>query len=385
MSKNGQQGQQQSKKKEATTAPSQNASSASESSQSPASETIKQIESQIKQIDRQLGKFDAQLMRMDHGIAALQEISTQKSAQLLVQVTDGIFINATVDNTKDIILAVGIFAVIVWQIKATARNLGVRAMRWAIPASSLIVFSVSQYQTWLWSANMSTLLNVLAVLGGIVVLANGAPNWRRLAAAAMLGIVATHSFTNGIILWPIGLLTLLTVTSGQPKRMAIISAWVLVSVVIIWSYFWHYQMPIGNTPRSLVLEHPLRYAAYVLTFLGGIGAQYPKDNDFGVGIGELAFLFGLAALFGGCWTVWLLTRWKIASLNALLPYIGMSLYSICSALLAGFARLGLGTEQAASSRYCTIVVPLWTSLVVLLCLLAKGKQEPVISSSLEAP
>ena len=107
MSKNGQQGQQQSKKKEATTAPSQNASSASESSQSPASETIKQIESQIKQIDRQLGKFDAQLMRMDHGIAALQEISTQKSAQLLVQVTDGIFINATVDNTKDIILAVG--------------------------------------------------------------------------------------------------------------------------------------------------------------------------------------------------------------------------------------------------------------------------------------
>jgi len=91
-----------------------NASSKSNSSASSeptlsaeSAETIKHIESQIKQIDKQLGKFDAQLARMDHGIAALQQLSTQKKAELLVQVTDGIFVNATVTNPKDIVLAVG--------------------------------------------------------------------------------------------------------------------------------------------------------------------------------------------------------------------------------------------------------------------------------------
>ena len=68
---------------------------------------ISDLENQIHQIDKQLARFDVQLMRMDQGIAALQELSTKKSADMLVQVTDGIFINATITNPKDIVLAVG--------------------------------------------------------------------------------------------------------------------------------------------------------------------------------------------------------------------------------------------------------------------------------------
>lgn len=70
-------------------------------------ETLKSLESQIAQIDRQLGKFETQLARMDHGISALQTLSTKKSANMLVQVTDGIFVNATISNPQNTIIAVG--------------------------------------------------------------------------------------------------------------------------------------------------------------------------------------------------------------------------------------------------------------------------------------
>ena len=291
--------------------------------------------------------------------------------------------NIGYELAADILLAVGIFAVIVWQIKTTERRLGVRELRWAIPASSVIVFSLSQYHIWLCSWNMPFLVNMLAVLGGIVVLAKEAFSWRRFTAAALLGIVATHSFTNGLTFWPIGLLILLSVTSGRPERKASLLGWLLLTVLTVWSYFWHYRISKGNASPSLVFAHPVAYAvyvlkflgSYVLKFLGSIGAQYPKANDFLVGNGELAFVFGLAAMMGGCWAGWLLARWKIAGLPALLPYIGMSLYSIGSALVAGLGRLCLGTEQAASSRYGIVVVPLWTALVVLLILLVRGKRK----------
>jgi hypothetical protein len=284
----------------------------------------------------------------------------------------------------NVVLALGIFAVIVRQIKITERNLGVRELRWAIPVSSVIVFSIAQYQNWLWGWQMQMLLNVLAALGGIVLLANRAFSWRRFTASALLGIVATHSFANGMTFWPVGFLILFIVTIGRQERRASLAGWMLVSALAIWSYLWRYQAPKGHAPYQLIFEHPFEYASYVLKYLGSIGAQYSNGTPFGVGDGDLAFVFGFAAVAGGCWTAWLLVRWKVADFNALAPYFGMSLYSISSALVTGLGRLCLGTDQAASSRYCTMVVPLWTSLVVFLFLLAKGKPKLVSPDSLEA-
>lgn len=82
-------------------------------------ESLKSIEAQIKQIDRQLGKFETQLARMDHGISALQTLSTQKKANMLVQVTDGIFINATISNPDKTIIAVGADVAVQKDIKDT--------------------------------------------------------------------------------------------------------------------------------------------------------------------------------------------------------------------------------------------------------------------------
>jgi hypothetical protein len=278
--------------------------------------------------------------------------------------------NIRCELAVNIILALAIFAVFVHQVKITGRKLGIAGLHWAIPAISLIVFSVSQYQNWLWGWQLQMLLNLLAVVGGILLLANETFSWRRFAAAALLGMVATYSFANGTLFWPIGLVILPVVTAGKRERQPAMIAWLSVSVLVLWSYLHHYQKPEEHPALNLVFKMPVEYASYVLKYIGGIGAQYvggstPTDCDF-------ALIFGLAAILALGWAGGMLVRKKIADFKTLLPYFGMSLYSIGSALMTGVGRVGFGSNQAIYSRYCTMVVPLWVSLVVFLILLRTG-------------
>ena len=284
----------------------------------------------------------------------------------------------------NVALALGMFAVLAGQIRATGRTLAVAGLRWAIPAASLIVFSISQYQNWLWGWQIQMLLNMLAVVGGIVLLAQPAFAWRRFAAAALLGIVATYSFANGVLFWPIGLGILLVVTRRRSEKKAAIAAWLLVSLLTLGSYFWHYQKPAEHPPVSLIFKMPLAYAGYVLKYLGSICAQYATGAA--TGDGDLALAFGLLGTAALGWAATRLVWRNRARFRVLLPYFALSAYSIGTALMTGVGRVGFGTDQALANRYCTTVVPLWVSLIVFLALLAQrghpaadagsGQQQP---------
>ena len=274
--------------------------------------------------------------------------------------------NIRYELAVNILLALGIFAVFIRQVKMTERKLAVARLPWAIPAISLVVFSISQYQNWLWGWQLQMFLNLLAAIGVIVLLANGAFGWRRFATAVLLAVVATYSFADGALVWPIGLL-LLVVTAGVPQRKAAVIGWIGVGTLTLVSYFYHYHKPEEHPPLGLMFKMPLAYAAYVFKYLGatcaeGLGGDTAKD-------GVLALVIGLPATVVTGWAGWMLIRRKIADVQTLLPYFGLILYSVGSALVTGVGRLGFGSNQALASRYCTMTVPLWVSLVVFLILL----------------
>jgi hypothetical protein len=270
----------------------------------------------------------------------------------------------------NILLALGIFAVFVHQVKITGRKLAAVRLPWAIPAISLIVFSISQYQNWLWGWQLQMFLNLLAVVGGIVLLANEIFSWRRFAASALLGIVATYSFANGALFWPIGLVMLLVVTTGAKEKRAGIIGWISIGALTLGTYFYHYQKPEEHPPLGLIFKMPFEYAAYVFKYIGSICAQ-GLGGDASLD-GVFAFVFGLAGIVTFGWAGVTLVRRKITNVRTLLPYFAMSLYSVGSALITGVGRLGYGSDQAMASRYCTMVIPLWVSLIVFLILLVKG-------------
>ena len=281
--------------------------------------------------------------------------------------------NIRLELAVNIIQALGIFAVLVHQVNKTRQKLGIAGLHWAIPASSLVVFSISQYENWLWGWQLQMFLNLLAVVGGIVLLAGEPFRWCKFTAAVLLGIVATFSFANGALFWPIGLLILLIVMAGARQRVTAITSWVLFGVLTLGAYFYHYQKPEKHPPLDFIFKMPVEYAAYVFKYIGGICARGLSGDVSTDGI--FACIFGLAGTVTFGWAGVTLVRRKIANVRTLLPYFGMSLYSVGSALITGVGRVGFGSNQAVVSRYCTMVTPLWTSLIVFLILLAWGGQK----------
>jgi hypothetical protein len=283
----------------------------------------------------------------------------------------------------NLLLALGIFAVFIHQVRITARKLGPGGLRWAVPVIALIVFSLAQYQNWLWGWQMQMFLNLLAVVGGIVLLAHETFQWRRFAFAALLGIVATYSFADGLLFWPLGFCLIFVVTAGTKRVKAALAGWTLISVLTLASYFYHYQKPEGHPPLSLVFKMPLEYAAFVLKYTGNLCAQNIGGSD--TIDGTFALIFGLAALVAFGWTIGMLLRQRMADARSLLPYLGMSLYSLGSALMTGIGRIGFGSNQALYSRYGTMMVPFWVALVVFLFLLRGGDAQTADAAAASKP
>ena len=275
--------------------------------------------------------------------------------------------NTYLELETNVVLGSGIFAVYALQVKTTARELARPDLTSVIPLASLLVFSIAQYQNWLWGWQLQMFLNLFCVVAGVLVLANGGFSWARFATAAVFGVGATYAFANGPLFWPIGLLALLAVTTAGRQRKLAVSVWLLVAALVLAANYLDYRKPDEHPPLGLVFKMPADYAIYVFKYLGGVG-------DLGIwgqpGVNRtFACLFGLVGVAAFAWALWLLVRTTSITFRTLLPYLAMSLYSLGSALGTGVGRLGFGTDQAMASRYCTMVTPFWVSLLVFLTLL----------------
>ncbi len=288
--------------------------------------------------------------------------------------------NTYLELETNVVFAVGIFAAYALQIQATARRLTRPDLIGAIPLASLAVFSITQYQNWLWGWQLQMFLNLFCVVAGLLVLANGAFDWGRLALAVAFGVGATYAFANGPLYWPIGLAVVAVTTTGRQRRAAV-SVWVLVAALVLAGNYLDYRKPEEHPPLGVVFNLPVQYAVYVLKYLGGIGDPgilgQPSVN------GTVATLLGMAGLAAFVWVLWLLPRRTAVELRTMLPYLAISLYSLGSALGTGIGRLGFGSDQALASRYCTMVTPFWVSLLVFLMLLAGAPT--VVSASRGKP
>lgn len=259
----------------------------------------------------------------------------------------------------NLLFAAGILAVSMYQTRITLKCIGNHGTNWLLPITSLMVFSLNQWENWLWGWQMTMLLNVFAVVTGIILLANPEFRWSRFLVALLLGVVATYSFANGIMYWPIGLLLLFL---ASPKRKSSVALWVAAGLITVSSYLYDYQKPPHHPSIWIILKQPIGYSKYVFSYLGASVVNFSMIG---------AFVVGLLGSIGFWCMIWLLVRRRYR-FQVLTPYVGLSLYSIGSALITGIARVGFGSAQAMTSRYMTISSPFWFSNIVLLYSIASS-------------
>jgi hypothetical protein len=253
---------------------------------------------------------------------------------------------------------------LVWrQLVKTAGASGYSGLPWAVPAASLLIFTLGQAENWLWGWQIQIFLNVLAVIAGLCLLGGPSFQWRKFWCAVGLGILATYSFANGLIFWPLGFIALL-LSPPREKRSSVLAlaAWAASSAFIILSYFYRfrYDSPSG-TPLTHFLARPGEYILYLLKYLGR-----PVINSEGY---ALAVGFIGLVLFGAF--SFLVLRDRSRKGRAFLPFILFGLYSIGCGLLTGVGRVGFGSAQAMSGRYVPFSALIWVSDFAFLCVLSR--------------
>jgi len=262
----------------------------------------------------------------------------------------------------NIVVEVGLFLVLAWQIRRTFSSFPRGRWIYALPVLSMIVFSLTQWLSWLDGGGIAIFLNVFAVVAGIVLLAQ--PNVRawQVGVAAVLGLCAAYSFANGLLFWWIGL-GLLAVGPDRKRMRGWAAAWGILSLAVWVGYLQGYRgaasAPGSHTNAAVRLA---KYIAYVPTYLGGLPAAIQKPPLAPLGL--VAGLCGLVIFVG---LGWRLLRNNRVGYRAIAPYLALGSYSIASALLTAVARSSeFGYTQALASRYTTITMLLWISNLVFL-------------------
>lgn len=253
--------------------------------------------------------------------------------------------------------------VLVYLVKGTLTELGISKLGWLLPLVSFMVFSLVHWDNWSWGWQIQIFLNVCAAVACVVLLsgANAELKWPRLIGAMICAVIASYSFANGLLLWPIGLVLIYARQSSQGghgstasrTRALFLLAWVVAGLLTIGSYVYDYSSPRYNFSA-------LGYLVYVLTYLGTPMVNFSAEG---------AAIAGLCGILGqGYLLVTLLRRYAIP-VRALLPYMALSAFALCTALGTGVGRSDLGSGQAASPRYVTIAYLFWLVTLFLLYLL----------------
>jgi len=204
-----------------------------------------------------------------------------------------------------------------------------------------------EFQSQFYLVYLLPLLSFFALARSTV---NGSMGWA--LASITLGVCAAFSMANGIFALPI-----LAVLSGIVYRSWWRAALVgLVALLCIWLFFHGYQETPGRKyGPGLLLTHPFKVIGYALAYLGNPFYWIFGRIEVAIAAGAGAVLLSLYLL--ACAP---LRRSPFAL--ALLAYV---LFIFCTAGATAFGRSLFDIQLAASSRYTTPALSLWSALLLL--------------------
>ena len=230
----------------------------------------------------------------------------------------------------------------------------------AVVLVSGFVLSVSASENWLWGLQLQLVTCVAATSWGLALLAR-TRSTSGLVGALVCGFVASFSYANGLVLWPLGALSL--VLTGGVRRWRALAVWIVAAALVAWAFFHGYRLPSGGTAARDGAEVGgfVRHAHYVLVFLG---------NPVAIGTSSASFAGG-AALVTALAAGWRLVRGAAPhndgpARSAFHTGLLFQLAGLSIALVVALGRAGKPLHQALSSRDVTLAGLFWCGLVLWL-------------------
>jgi len=259
----------------------------------------------------------------------------------------------------NVVIGCGIFAVFCVHLVSDWRHRG-PARFWLLPVISVFVFSPVQWENWMWGWQIQILMSALASTVGVFLLSRaGGGRARTFGAAIACGVWDMYTFAAGVVYWALGPIAII---ANPSKRVGVrLAVWIAAAAVTLATYFYDYHAP---NPVSLgaslgSLEAVRRTALYAVTYLGS-----PVSG----GDQRTAALAGTILVAAFAYLAVQLRDLRRDPAFLFPALIGI--HTLGAAALSALGRASFGIDQAMSSRYCTVTIPMWCAascLLVLYC------------------
>ncbi len=226
---------------------------------------------------------------------------------------------------------------------------------------AVVWFSLADYGNAVWDFQLAWFMVVFCLMAMIYLLLFH-PGSRRIAfvLAVVAGVVASYSFTQGLLLWPVGLICLLWRSPREREARNEAAVWVGVAVVTTAVYFIGFN-PHNNgcfsTARgcspAFALEHPVISAKFFTALVGNViptaGLNYYFNSHI-VHSGAHELL-GLAITAVALFVVVQSIRERRHQLDLPVP-LALVAYALLADLIITIGRAGTGAVGAiVQTRY----------------------------------
>ncbi|MDD5679507.1 MAG: hypothetical protein PHW60_16175 [Kiritimatiellae bacterium] len=231
---------------------------------------------------------------------------------------------------------------------------------WLTVVIAFMFFSVMQYENWTFGFTLVGFMNIAAAIIGLMLLAHPVFSWPRFLGALLAGAVAMYSFSNGIIFWVVGPLTLLAVLREDRKyRIAPWVAWVCSAAVLVALFLYKYEKPPWSPSVLYFFYHADVFLGYFFAVLGGAIANTPQLPVWvPVTLGAIGcILFCAASLIcisRGAQTARAISFW-----------VSLGSYGALSCMAVAFARSANGIPHALEGRYIILSNLFWIATLVM--------------------
>lgn len=214
--------------------------------------------------------------------------------------------------------------------------------------ANLLIFSLIQYDNFLFGLQVCVLLSLWAIVTGLLVAQMPWRMRRKVAACIVLCGLSTYSFSNGLLSWfvlaPALFLPRSWTWQAWRSRLVPMLVWAGAIAVNLGLYFRYYFHPPGHPDLKPSL---LRGLHYLVIFLGRPLGENRLDLSAQVGVGVLLAAVGLTLPL-----LWQARRDPDRLFRAK-GWLMLGAYAVISGSVAVLGRSGLGVAQAMSPRYTT--------------------------------
>ena len=210
---------------------------------------------------------------------------------------------------------------------------------------AFLTLSFAQWQNTLWGFQMAWYLVLLSLAGTIALLDRPTLTVPTFVAAAVVAVVGSYSSTQGLLIWPVGLLLLYL---RHRTRWTFVS-WIAIAGATAAAYFYNFSYPGRVDNPHNALDHPWETVKFFIYALGDVVGVQPQNR---VPANGAVMVFGVVILL---LAVLVLIKWGFRRDEHSGVPIGIALiaFGLMFALLFTESRVILGLRAAAQSRYTT--------------------------------